>query len=111
MTAAFALGLGLIVSVFTAKYRDLENITQFLLRLFMFMAPVVYPVSLIPEKYKLLFWLNPLTSVIETFRAAFFSRSFINWNYFLAGMLSTGIILMAGLVLFNKRAAQVMDII
>ena len=111
MTACFAMGLGLLVSVFTAKYRDLENITNFLLRLFMFLSPVVYPVSLVPEKFKLLFWLNPLTAVIETFRQGFFSRTEIPWGYFLLSLVSSVTILLAGVLFFNKRAAEVMDII
>ena len=70
LAACFALGCGLIISVLTAKYRDLDNIMQFLLRLFMFAAPVVYPASLIPQKYAFLFWLNPLTPIIEIFRSS-----------------------------------------
>jgi lipopolysaccharide transport system permease protein len=111
ITAVFSLGIGLIVSVFTAKYRDLDNILQFVLRLFMFAAPVVYPLSIVPEKYKLLFWLNPLTAVIETCRAAFFAPHIVYPGYLLLTMLSVGIILFIGLTLFRKREIEVMDVI
>ena len=78
---------GLIISVFTAGTR-LDNILQFVLRLFMFAAPVVYPISIVPEKYKFLFWLNPLTPVIETCRAAFFSPHIVHPEYLLISGLA-----------------------
>ena len=111
VTAFFGLGCGLIMSVLTAKYRDLDNITQFLLRLFMFAAPVVYPASLIPQKYKLLFWLNPLTPVIEIFRSSFFKSAPLPLPYLFLSLITTFFILITGLILFNKREIQIMDVI
>ncbi|HEV3224397.1 MAG TPA: ABC transporter permease [Puia sp.] len=111
VTACFALGCGLIISVLTAKYRDLDNITQFMLRLFMFAAPVVYPASLIPVKYKFLFWLNPLTPVIEIFRSSFFKPHPLPIPYLLLSLLTTFIVLMTGIILFSKREIQIMDVI
>ncbi len=111
ITAAFALGCGLIISAYTAKYRDLENILQFLLRLFMFAVPVVYPASLIPQKYKLLFWLNPLTPLIESFRSAFFSHRPLPFFYLGISIVSSFLILMLGIVLFNRKEIQIMDVI
>jgi lipopolysaccharide transport system permease protein len=111
LTACFALGGGLIISVLTAKYRDLDNITQFMLRLFMFAAPVVYPASLIPVKFKFIFWLNPLTPVIEIFRSSFFKPHPLPLPYLLLSFLTTFIILTTGIVLFNKREIQIMDVI
>jgi lipopolysaccharide transport system permease protein len=111
LTGAFAFGAGLIISVFTARYRDLDNILQFVLRLYMFAAPVVYPASIVPEKYKFLFWLNPLTSVIETCRAAFFSQHSVSVKYLLLTVLNVSIILVIGLVLFRKREIEIMDIV
>jgi len=111
MTACFALGCGLIISMLTAKYRDLDNITQFILRLFMFAAPVVYPASLIPEKYKFFFWLNPLTPAIEIFRSSFFRPEPIPISYLLMSILTTVVVLITGIILFNKREIQIMDVI
>jgi lipopolysaccharide transport system permease protein len=111
IAACFALGCGLIVSVLTAKYRDLDNIMLFMLRLFMFAAPVVYPASLIPQRYKFLFWLNPLTPVIEIFRTSFFKPHPLPLLYLSLSILSTGLILVSGVILFNKREIQIMDVI
>jgi lipopolysaccharide transport system permease protein len=111
IAACFALGCGLIVSVLTAKYRDLDNIMLFMLRLFMFAAPVVYPASLIPEKYKFFFWLNPLTPVIEIFRTAFFKPHPLPLFYLSLSLFSTMVILIIGIILFNKKEIQIMDVI
>ena len=111
IAACFALGCGLIVSVLTAKYRDLDNIMLFMLRLFMFAAPVVYPASLIPGKYKFFFWLNPLTPVIEIFRTSFFKPQGLPLPYLFLSVLTTGIVLITGIILFNKREIQIMDVI
>jgi len=111
LTAGFALGSGLIISVLTAKYRDLDNILQFLLRLFMFATPVVYPVSLVPEQYRYLFWLNPLTAVIETFRSAFFSTTPIQFTELLLSTVTVFLVLLTGLLVFRKREVKIMDVI
>ncbi len=111
ITACFALGCGLICSVLSAKYRDLDNIMAFMLRLFMFAAPVVYPSSLIAQKYKLIFWLNPLTPVIEIFRSAFFQTRPVPLLYISLSMVTTCIILFAGIFLFNRKEIQIMDVI
>lgn len=112
LTAAFSLGSGLIISVLTARYRDLDYALQFILRLFMFATPVVYPTSIVPDKYKFLFWLNPLTPVIETFRTSFLIHDGnIYYGYLLVSLLSVSIILLAGIALFKKHELKVMDII
>jgi lipopolysaccharide transport system permease protein len=111
ITACFALGCGLIISVLTAKYRDLDNITQFMLRLFMFAAPVVYPASLIPQKFKFIFWLNPLTPVIEIFRSSFLKPRPLPMTFLILSMVTTFIVLMTGIILFNKREIKIMDVI
>jgi lipopolysaccharide transport system permease protein len=111
LTAAFSLGAGLLISVLTARYRDLDYALQFILRLFMFATPVVYPASIIPSQYKFLFWINPLTPIIETFRAAFFSGNPVETKYLLLATCSVCIILIAGIALFKKHETKLMDII
>lgn len=112
LTALFALGAGLIVSVLTAKYRDLNNVVQFGLRLFMFMTPVVYGVSLLESTpYRVLFWLNPLTPAIEIFRAAFLTQAGVPAGYLLSAVLLVLALVLAGTYLFKKQEIKVMDII
>lgn len=111
LTAAFSLGTGLIISVMTARYRDLDYALQFVLRLFMFASPVVYPTSIVPEKYRFVFWLNPLTPIIESFRTAFFTTGPLHYKYLLLTLFSVTVILFTGLTLFKKKELNVMDII
>lgn len=111
ITAGFGLGAGLIVSVLTARYRDLDYTLQFLLRLFMFAAPVVYPASIVPEQYQLLFWLNPLTAVIETFRAGFFANEPVYLLHLLFSCGEVLLLILVGITLFKKQELKVMDVI
>lgn len=111
LTALFALGLGLTISVFTAKYRDLDTIVQFMLRLFMFATPVFYPASIVPAQYKSLYMLNPLASIIETFRAVFYSNAPIDWWHLGMAAVITVFFLFTGAVLFKKRELKIMDIL
>lgn len=109
--AAFGMGFGMIISVYMAKYRDIEHVMQFLLKLFMFVTPVVYPSSIVPEQYRVLFWLNPLTPIIEIFRSSFLTHTPISYNYFFISCFSSIIILIVGVVLFKKKELTVMDTI
>lgn len=112
LTALFALGSGLLVSVLTAKYRDLNNVVEFGLRLFMFMTPVVYGVSLVEStSYQVLFWLNPLTPAIETFRAAFLTHGDVPVVYVLSAVVLVFALVLTGIYLFKKQEIKVMDII
>ncbi len=111
LTAAFALGAGLIVSVITARYRDLDYALQFIIRLFMFATPVIYPASIVPENLKTIFWLNPLTPAIETFRTGFFSTNTLQLQPLLVATAITIILLITGLALLKKLETKLMDII
>lgn len=111
LTAGFALGSGLLIAVFTARYRDIDTFFQYILRLGMFITPVVFPSSLVPEKYQFWFWLNPLTPIIETFRAIFFQQNAIQYHYLLIAVGETIFLLIVGLALFKRREVEVMDII
>lgn len=108
---AFALGVGLIMSVYVARYRDVEHIMAFMLRLFMFATPVFYPSSIVPEQYRVAFWLNPLTPVLETFRTLFFHTGRIHVSYLCVSALCSLLVLLAGLVLFRQKELKVMDTI
>jgi len=74
LMAGLALGLGIIFSSLTTKYRDLRFLLSFGIQLLMFATPVVYPLSLASEKYKWLLLANPFTAIIETFRYAFLGK-------------------------------------
>jgi lipopolysaccharide transport system permease protein len=110
-TALFSFAAGLIISVLTAKYRDLEYALQFILRLYLFVTPVIFPMSIVPEKLKIIFWLNPLTSIIETFRISFYSGMPPPLTYMIINLLVTLLMLFIGLSLFIRMEKRVVDYI
>jgi len=68
------LGLGMLISAMTTKYRDLQNLVTFGVHLLMYATPVIYPISTIPEKYRWIILSNPMTGVIDTFKYAFLKK-------------------------------------
>jgi lipopolysaccharide transport system permease protein len=109
--SAFSLGSGLLLSVMVARYRDVEHIMNFLLRLVMFVTPVVYPASLVPQQFKALFWLNPITPAIEGFRSAFFGSAAPPIGYVWLSTCTAVVMLAIGVVAFKRREVKVMDTI
>jgi lipopolysaccharide transport system permease protein len=103
------LGLGLIISALTTKYRDLTFLLTFGVQLLMYATPVIYPLSEIPEKYKIWIMLNPMTGVLEAFKDAFFSTGAMSLNSLLYSFFSTIIILFLGILIFNKTEKNFMD--
>ena len=109
--AAFATGLGVLLSVALARFRDIEYIMGFVLRLWMFITPVVYPASMIPSRYSLIAWLNPLTTYVELFRSTMFGGPIPALQYIAVSMAATFFILLAGIIVFKKHEISIMDTI
>lgn len=109
MMGLLGLGLGLIFSALTTKYRDLRFLLTFGVQLLMYATPIVYPLSLAPEKYRWLIVANPFTSIIETFRFGFLGAGSFNATYFIYSIAATVIILFTGILIFNKVEKNFMD--
>lgn len=110
--ACLGLGLGIIISSLTTKYRDLNVLVGFGVQLWMYATPVVYPLSTVTSaKLKLLLHLNPVTQAIETFRYIFLGVGEINWFWWGITILITLAILLFGILLFNKVEKTFMDTI
>ena len=97
-----SLGLGMIFSALTTKYRDLSMLLTFGIQLLMYATPVIYPLSSIPAKYKWLILANPMSAIVETFRYAFLGSGSFNWVYLAYSAGFTATILFIGTVIFNK---------
>lgn len=97
-----SLGLGMIFSALTTKYRDLAMLLTFGIQLLMYATPVIYPLSSLSDKYRWLIVANPMTSVVETFRYAFLGSGTFNWIYLAYSLSFSLIILFIGIVTFNK---------
>lgn len=109
LMAMFALGVGMIFSSLTTKYKDLSFLLSFGVQLFMYITPVVYPVSALPEKYRFLLYFNPLSPIFECFRYAFLGSGSFDLFNLLWSALFIVVILVAGTVIFNKVEKSFMD--
>ena len=107
--AALGLGFGIIVSSLTTKYRDLAQLVGFGVQLWMYATPIVYPVSQVPAKYQWLVALNPMAPVIEAFRRAFLGVGTVNALQTGMSIVTTLLVLFAGIVLFSRIEKSFMD--
>lgn len=103
------LGMGMLVSSLTTKYRDLTFAVGFGTQLWMYATPIVYPMSQIPERWQWLFAINPMASIVETFRFAFLGSGSVNPQYLAIGIAMTFLTLFMGIILFNRIEKTFMD--
>ena len=107
--AGIGLGVGIIISSLTTKYRDLRFLITFGVQLLMFASPIIYPLSA-AGKLKFYILLNPLSSVIETFRYMFTGGiGEYHWHYLIYSFIFMIIVLTTGVILFNKVEKSFMD--
>jgi lipopolysaccharide transport system permease protein len=109
LMALLGLGLGLIITALTTKYRDLSFLITFGVQLLMYTTTVIYPLSSAPEKYKSLISLNPMTGIIECFRFALFGQGFLTINSIAYSTIFTFISLVIGVLIFNKTEKTFVD--
>lgn len=106
-----SVGLGIIISSVTTKFRDLKMLVGFSLTLWQYGCPVAYGLGLIPEKYMSLYMLNPVTPIITTFRYAVFGFGYFNFTYYLISWIISLMVFFIGLVLFSRIERTFMDTI
>lgn len=109
MMALLGLGLGLIITAMTTKYRDLAFLITFGVQLMMYATTVIYPLSAAPAKYKWLIELNPMTGIIEAFRCGFLGEGVLTMSLLGYSVAVTLISLIIGVVIFNKTEKTFVD--
>ena len=107
--AVLGLGFGILISSITTKYRDLTFAMGFLIQLWMYATPIVYPLSIVPENYRLLAALNPMTSIVESFRAAFLGTSSIEPAHVAISVTITLLVFILGIIMFSRVEKTFMD--
>lgn len=107
--AMLSLGVGIIISSLTTKYRDLKMLVGFGVSLWMYGTPVAYDIGIIPAKYMGLYQLNPMTPIISTFRTAFLGLGRFNMLYYLISWAVTILVLFLGIILFSRVEKTFMD--
>lgn len=106
-----AWGLGVFLASINVKYRDVRYALPFFIQIMLFLTPVIYPVSMIPQKYQWIIYLNPMSGVIQTARTSLFGSGPIDWSIL---MMSFGISLLlvyAGIYYFRKTERFFADIL
>ena len=104
------MGLGIIISSMTTKYRDLTVLVGFAVELLMYATPVVYPLSQLDEGWmKTIIMINPITMPIELYRYALLGVGTINWLYYAISIAFTIVVIVFGIMVFNKVERNFMD--
>ena len=109
--AGLGLGLGLVFSIITAKYRDLVNVIHLIVRLLMFATPVIYPISIVHPDARVWFNVNPLCSVVELFRFGFLGEGTFTPLQLLYSITCMAVLILTGSLLFNKFGNKLQDVI
>ena len=110
MLAGLGLGFGILISSFTTKYRDLTILFTFVVQLWMYATPIVYPISMVTsEKLRTIIMLNPMSSIIEAFKYATLGQGYFSWGALSYSFAFMSILLIWGIVVFNKVQRSFMD--
>ncbi len=109
LMALLGLGFGLIFTSMTTKYRDLKFLIQFGVQLLMYATPIIYPMSEIPEKIRYFIFFNPLSHIVEGFKLAFLGQGSLTTSGLLYSSVCTLIVLIVGILIFNKTEKTFVD--
>jgi len=101
----------MILSSLNVKYRDIKYTIPFGIQLWLFLTPIIYPTSIIPEQFRPLAALNPLTGIIEAFRATLLPTRELDWQALLISIALTIVIFVLGALYFRKTERAFADII
>lgn len=105
-----ALGVGTLLSALTVAYRDFAHLTPFMVQIWMYITPVIFPVSLVPERWQWLLYLNPMTGLVEGFRSAFLGKPFDMTGLGISFAIAIAFFLI-GVAYFEKVERRFADII
>jgi lipopolysaccharide transport system permease protein len=109
LMAGLGLGGGIILSALTTRYRDLANVVTFGVSLLMYMTPIVYPLSSVPEAYRPIVMANPVTPIVEAFRFAFLGVGTVSATHLTYTAVVTIAVLIFGVLIFNRIERTFMD--
>ncbi|MGH9833878.1 MAG: ABC transporter permease [Blastocatellia bacterium] len=110
LTTLLAIGVGMWMSALNVKYRDIRYALPFAIQLWMFATPIIYPLSLVPERWRWLLKINPLSGIIEGYRSAFFGRPF-DWQSLSISALITLVVLVYAAYDFRRMERTFADIV
>ncbi len=109
LNAGLGMSWGILVSSLTTKYRDIQILVQYGLQLLLYVTPVIYPSSMVPEQFRWLYFLNPIAPVVEAFRFAFLGEGTVRFETIGYSFLVFVVSLTLGLISFNRTESNFMD--
>jgi lipopolysaccharide transport system permease protein len=107
--AGLGLGFGILISSLTTKYRDLKQLISFGVQLWMYITPIIFPLSSVSGKYRIFFVMNPLTGIVETFRTILLGVGQMNYFYLGYSAAFMVVLLVIGVIMFNRIERNFMD--
>ena len=110
LTALLAVGVGMWLSALNVKYRDIRFAMPFVIQLWLFVSPVIFPSNILPEKWRWVIELNPLTGIIEGYRSSVFGRP-INWTALGISTVITLLMLIYASYSFRRMEKTFADIV
>jgi lipopolysaccharide transport system permease protein len=110
MAMTTALGAGLWFSALNVKYRDIRYAITFLIQLWFFATPVVYPTNLVPERWRFLYCLNPMASVVEGFRGVLLGKGRLDWPTFMVSITVVVFLVITGTFYFRRMEKGFADV-
>ena len=110
LMAAVPASIGLWMSSLAIRFRDIRHAMPFIIQMLIYTAPIVYSASAIPEKYRILYSLNPIVGVIEGYRACLLGTP-MQWSYIIPGIITSIILLVSGAFYFRRMERIVVDVI
>jgi lipopolysaccharide transport system permease protein len=108
---AATVGIGIILAALNVRYRDVKYAIPFGVQLLLFLTPIIYPISFFPERYRFILALNPLTGIIEAFRATLLPARSLDWQSLSISLVMTTLIFSAGVIYFRKTEREFADIV
>jgi lipopolysaccharide transport system permease protein len=106
-----ALGLGMIFSSLNVKYRDIKYTIPFMLQIWLFITPIIYPISILPEKYRVLAAFNPMTGIIEAFRSTVIPNKQVDIMLLAFSIIVSLLVFLLGLIYFRQTEKEFADIV
>lgn len=111
LTMLFSSGVGLLFGALMVTFRDVKNLLGFILMIWMYMTPIMYPISLVPQEYQIYLSLNPLTSLVESFRWVFLKTGTLPpTSHFLVSFIMMVIIWLLGAIYFRNMENKIADV-
>ena len=110
LSATFAMGVGTLLAALNVKYRDFQYVIPFMVQLWMFASPVIYPSSMVPQKWQWLLYFNPMSGIIGGYRSVFLGSA-LNWPALAVSAACTLGIFTLGIFYFTKVERQFADIL